>query len=537
MRQWSRETRKCIQRILVPCFLILGFQIAEGLLHRYGLVLRTALQIGKGIGIWTILPILIVIGIYRSLPARENRRVYFFLSVLVILLILGISYARMGIYLNTGECKIEEQTEEGILICTNYNGSGQSVYEPVYGVFRTPFRGWEEAELLERLQERYGNETEIVQKISENQFLCMAASSRTGVPPFYFQTKNDYWITGNFKIQLMKRDASVFWKTRNRYVSLIQYSESDQLELSEEVSGINDASDERRLLNLYCGSREDAPACAADLADWYFYVREEKRYLEEDGTRGYYDDPLTEIRIFGDETFYVQFDEIYEWMETYSWLEMKQALEERLMEQYALCGERNRQSSETEETEEWTEEERKAALLEQYDGEYYEKECLVGDGTVRYRMICVDAALGSRAYSLLISTDSGETWQVQELDPFDGQWGMGIDFTFLTEDFGFAALMHNGGYEADLYVTEDGGHSYHLCVFQGFSVELEDGYYYQPYDYPEMPYEEEGRIYVLCGQGADGDYAGGDAAGMALYVSEDHGYTFLYQGIQETRQP
>ena len=46
-----------------------------------------------------------------------------------------------------------------------------------------------------------------------------------------------------------------------------------------------------------------------------------------------------------------------------------------------------------------------------------------------------------------------------------------------------------------------------------------------------MPYEEDGHLYVLCGQGADGDYAGGDSAGMALFTSADHGYTFIYQKI------
>lgn len=105
----------------------------------------------------------------------------------------------------------------------------------------------------------------------------------------------------------------------------------------------------------------------------------------------------------------------------------------------------------------------------------------------------------------------------------------------MTSDFGFASLMHNGGDEADLYVTKDGGHSYQPCVFESYSVELEDGYYYQPYDYPQMPYEEDGRLYVWCGQGADGDYAGGDAAGMALYESKDQGNTFLFQGIRKKK--
>ena len=50
-----------------------------------------------------------------------------------------------------------------------------------------------------------------------------------------------------------------------------------------------------------------------------------------------------------------------------------------------------------------------------------------------------------------------------------------------------------------------------------------------------MPYEENGKLYVLCGQGADGDYAGGDDAGMALFESEDRGHTFLYQEIRKPK--
>ena len=109
---------------------------------------------------------------------------------------------------------------------------------------------------------------------------------------------------------------------------------------------------------------------------------------------------------------------------------------------------------------------------------------------------------------------------------------MGIDFTFLDENFGFATLMHNGGDEAVLYVTEDGGNTYQPVVMEEYTVTLTDGYTYNPYDYPQMPYEEDDIIYVLCGQGADGDYDGGDDAGLALYQSTDKGHTFTFVKIQ-----
>lgn len=100
-----------------------------------------------------------------------------------------------------------------------------------------------------------------------------------------------------------------------------------------------------------------------------------------------------------------------------------------------------------------------------YDGSY-EKECLIGDGEVRYRMIVEDAALGKRFYGLIKSTDGGGSWHMFSWDPFGGQMGMGVDFAFLDENFGFTTLAHNGGDSADLYVTKDGGLSYQFVIIQ-----------------------------------------------------------------------
>ena len=105
---------------------------------------------------------------------------------------------------------------------------------------------------------------------------------------------------------------------------------------------------------------------------------------------------------------------------------------------------------------------------------------------------------------------------------------MDIDFTFLDEDFGFAALAHNGGDSAQLYVTEDGGFSYSPADMEEKLVTLEGGGTFAPYDYPRMPYWENGVLYVLCGQGADGDYDGGDAWALARYRSEDRGKSFQF---------
>ena len=165
--------------------------------------------------------------------------------------------------------------------------------------------------------------------------------------------------------------------------------------------------------------------------------------------------------------------------------------------------------------------------MDNYTGDF-EKECFLADGKIGYRMVVLDAACGSRMYGLLKSTDGGASWQMASGDPFAGQMGMGVDFTFLDEKFGFATLMHNGGEEAYLYVTEDGGLSYQSVAMQGITVTFDDGYTYPIYDYPHMPYEENGKLYVLCGQVMDSYYDSGDEVEMALYESTDGGHTFVF---------
>lgn len=534
----KKKSGRTIQKewlwVILPCVSVLILQLAEYTLYRYHLELRSPVQIIKGVYLWMIAPLMIVFGFYRLYSEKNGVCLCRFLTGILIIIIFGVSYARAGLYLFNGEYQEEKLTEEGILIGTVYNTSREIAYDPVGLLFRTPFRGRSEEALDARLKECYGSGARLLEEQEDGRWLCTADSGRTGVAPFYFVINNDYRLSGNFPVQLMKCDASVFWKTRDRYASLINYESEPSLELFGEtdVNGIEHAFDDRYFLNVQCVFDEgDIPVCAADLADWIFYLKEDPRNWS--AGLDFYDDPLARIRIyFGEEAFYIELPELSQWVNTYSWSEMKEALEEEIRSRHEMLAQLHTAPAPKEEPE-FSEEAWAESFMESYDEENYEKECLVGDGAIRYRMVCIDAALGSRAYSLLKSTDAGASWQVQERDPFGEQWGMGIDFTFLTEDYGFATLMHNGGDEADLYVTEDGGHTYHPCVFEGFSAELEDGYYYQPYDYPQMPYEEEGRLYVLCGQGADGDYAGGDAAGMALFESTDRGYTFLYQRIQK----
>lgn len=165
----------------------------------------------------------------------------------------------------------------------------------------------------------------------------------------------------------------------------------------------------------------------------------------------------------------------------------------------------------------------------QYGQDVTVKECPVGDGKISYRFVVVDAALGSRAYVLEKSTDEGKSWTVINNYPFGDVMGSGIDACFLDENRGFATLVKNGGAEAWLYVTDDGGENFRLVSLEEQSVTLEDGTTYNPYDYPLLPvYDEKGTLYLACGQGNDGDYMGGDEASLAVYQSLDAGNSFTF---------
>ena len=156
-----------------------------------------------------------------------------------------------------------------------------------------------------------------------------------------------------------------------------------------------------------------------------------------------------------------------------------------------------------------------------YDDSNFEKEVVLEDGKIRY--------------GLIKSSDGGKNWEVVSDDPFGGELGQGVDFTFLDENFGFATLAHNGGNTARLYVTEDGGKQYEPVEI-GHKTETDStGAIWAPYDYPRMPYEKGGILYVLCGQGADGDYNGGDQNETARYRSEDNGHTFVFDGMEPTQ--
>ena len=110
-----------------------------------------------------------------------------------------------------------------------------------------------------------------------------------------------------------------------------------------------------------------------------------------------------------------------------------------------------------------------------------------------------------------------------------GSGGGASGITFINEKLGFLVLSHSGGSHADLYRTEDRGSSYKKVDFPAVKIPLKDGKTYNPFDFPGMPYDENGTLNTMVGQGSDGDY---NKNCEALYRSKDQGITWEY--VKET---
>lgn len=545
------------------CFVVVAvlLQFIEAAAKDYHLEFRIYVQVFKGIFIWLIMPLVVAFAVEHDF-IREKVGGFFRYLVLTILviLILGVSCFR-GLVFFFGEMIEEEVLEDGrIRGCwSTLAGDVFYYYDPVYGIFKRPFPGWSEDELEEELWQRHGEGISLVEVKQDGSRIYQASGIRPGIGPFYFQTWGDYLIEDNFLYSLMKSDAVGFWANKKkRALAFVKRSQVIELEEEDLWNNKDNPGNEDQLM-VNCHSKEDVMLCAADLADWLFYAAEDGRYFAET------DDPETDRYLWAKDVLFsiwinYRDDETGSWekrQESFlsvkepllegDWGEVKTQLEERLSGYYERLAQKKAEKADREES--WQENEAVNDTVEEdtaqdiaeweerfleYYRDDYEKEVFLPDGITGYRMVVLDAALGSRMYGLLKSTDQGESWQVANRDPF-GSTGMGIDFTFLDEEFGFATLMHNGGDEAELYVTEDGGKSYEMAVLQGLTVTLEDGYVYNPYDYPQMPYMEDGRLYLLCGQGADGDYNGGDGAALALFESTDHGHMFVFKEMRERK--
>src|SRR5699024_11276860 len=82
--------------------------------------------------------------------------------------------------------------------------------------------------------------------------------------------------------------------------------------------------------------------------------------------------------------------------------------------------------------------------------------------------------------------------------------GVAAGLTFIDEELRFIVLSHNGGNEANLFRTSDGGLTFEQVELPSVSV-TQNGAEFEPFDFPEPPIESNGKLTLYVNQGTDGD--------------------------------
>ena len=182
----------------------------------------------------------------------------------------------------------------------------------------------------------------------------------------------------------------------------------------------------------------------------------------------------------------------------------------------------------------------KLEFVDNGDDEYLrgiEPDCsYISEDGVTYGMIPVDRAAGSSYYSFVAYKSDQDIPTVINQDPFNGSGGEAKWIEFINDsNLGFACLSYNGGDNALLFRTEDGGKSFLQINYPSAKVKLSDGTIYNPFVIPEKVWIEGEEIYLLAGQSPwSGDYYSEelDKYPSGLYVSHDDGMSFEYVGEQ-----
>lgn len=279
------------------------------------------------------------------------------------------------------------------------------------------------------------------------------------------------------------------------------------------------------VIALNSSASEEKEWFCANVINWLLYVMEKLPFEEN---KAFYKE--MKIAYSGEELEY-QFPDMQDFTQEnissvynslYDFIEnaLTKGYEERLIEA------ENTNENEGEQQAELTEDEVRHYLSLPSDCSYE-----AADG-VEYRMVPVDRACGSSYYVLLAVADGGRKVVMVNRDPYLGSGGGAVWIDFLQDGkTGFSCLAYSGGAYGMFYRTEDGGKSFETVEYPSAKVALPDGTYYNPFVMPQKVYEEDGKLYMEAGQGADGDYHGKDKGSelcRGLYESLDNGKTWKY---------
>lgn len=155
------------------------------------------------------------------------------------------------------------------------------------------------------------------------------------------------------------------------------------------------------------------------------------------------------------------------------------------------------------------------------------KFCSFPTVSVGYVVATEGRAMSQEGQTIYKTVDGGDIWK--EVGPGPSTWLLQSG-GFVDENLGFMSYPKVEGAETNFYRTEDGGKTFEPIKLPIIKQEWM-GSTFEPFIQPETPYIENGKLFLLVGQGEQGDFKGGTI--MAKYKSEDRGKTWSFVELVE----
>lgn len=356
-----------------------------------------------------------------------------------------------------------------------------------------PFESYSDEEIISRITDRYGDQVSFLEKERDKYYFQADG--------FTFSVINDFEITDDYEDSYFAYLAQQFSYEHNRITEFEKSEEENGESVYVPIVGFHGRQP---------GETESFSKACCDL------VEELQKIIG-----------FEKIGYFSEERR--QYFDITPYLETYDRIEFYNAVY-RSIEQASL---EEWQNDEKENGQEASLDGTSAGIPEEMPAEWrdYEAECSYRkkDGT-ELRMVGVDRAAGS-SYYVLLKAENGVNTSVVNMDPYLGHGGYARWLDFLEDELtGFSCLAYSGGSLGSLYRTEDGGKSFQEITYPSAEIELPDGSLYNPFIMPDKIWEENGKLYMMAGQGPDGDYYEDGVWVYGLYESEDMGKNWRYAG-------
>lgn len=153
--------------------------------------------------------------------------------------------------------------------------------------------------------------------------------------------------------------------------------------------------------------------------------------------------------------------------------------------------------------------------------------CSFPTATEGYVIAAGDRAMSQEVQIIYKTTDGGVSWEEVGRGPRTSLLQSG---GFLEDNLGFMSYPKIEGAETNFYRTEDSGKTFESIILP----EVKQEYYgvtLEPFIQPKTPYFEDGQLFLLVGQGPQGDFMGGTL--MAKLKSMDRGKNWSFVELVE----